>query len=59
MKGGVRLDITEQYITKELTLMKVGVRPREVMTKGGGDKGSVVTLGSGDEGSVLTLGSGD
>ena len=59
MKGGVRLDITEQYITKESTLVKVGVRPREVMTKGGGDKGSVVTLGSGDEGSVLTLGSGD
>ena len=55
----MRLDITEQYITKELTLMKVGVRPREVMTKGGGDKGSVVTLGSGDEGSVLTLGSSD
>ena len=51
MKGGVRLDITEQYITKELTLMKGGVRLREVVTKGGGDKGSVVTLGSGDEGS--------
>ena len=26
MKGGVRLDITQQYITKELTLMKGGVR---------------------------------
>ena len=25
MKGGVQLDITLQYITKELTLMKGGV----------------------------------
>ena len=26
MKGGVRLDITQQYITKKMTLMKGGVR---------------------------------
>ena len=62
----ITIHTTYQYIRKELTLMKGGVRLREVVTKRGGDKGrwrlwevvtkgvwwlfEVVTTGSVDEG---------